>query len=179
MTTLTAWLYDRIMGASDAEVWLRDLQERDALTVHDAITLTWFPGAEEPQIGHLRHRTTSAAAKGSLLGGLLGILVFNPVAGAVAGAATAAAVQRLRQAGIGDDVLEKVVEHLAPGRSALLVLSSDGDPGAVTAAVQHGNPTLVYAEMDDELAEELRELLRVETADQTTDETTEPTDDGD
>lgn len=175
MTTLTAWLYDRIMGASDAEVWLRDLQERDALTVHDAVTLTWFPGAEEPQVGHLRHRTAGAAAKGSLLGGLLGILVFNPVAGAAAGAATAAAIQRLRQAGIGDDVLERVVEHLTPGTSALLVLSSDGDPAAVAAALKHGNPTLVYAEMDDEIAEEIRELLRIET----TDETTEPTDDGD
>ena len=83
MASLTAWVYDRIMGATDAEVWLKDLQERGALTVHDAITLTWFPGAEEPQIGHLRHRTAGAAAKGSLIGGLLGILVFNPVAGAM------------------------------------------------------------------------------------------------
>lgn len=175
MTSLTAWLYDRIMGASDAEVWLRDLQDRDALTVHDAITLTWFPGAAEPQIGHVSHRTRSAAVKGSLLGGLLGILVLNPVAGAVAGAASASAIQRLRQAGIGDDVLERVVEHLAPGKSALVVLSSDGDPGAVAAAVQHGNPTLVYAELDDDIAEELRQILGAETPD----ETTEPTDDGD
>lgn len=171
MATLTAWLYDRIMGASDAEVWLRDLQERDALTVHDAVTLTWFPGAEEPQIGHLRHRTASAAAKGSLLGGLLGILVFNPVAGAAVGAASAAAVARIRRAGIGGDVLERVVEHLEPGKSALLVLSSDGEPAAVAAALKHGDPTLLYAELDDEVADELRELLRTET--------TEPTDDGD
>lgn len=171
MTSLTAWVYDRIMGATDAEVWLQDLQERGALTVHDAITLTWFPGAEEPQIGHLRHRTTGAAAKGSVLGGLLGILVFNPVAGAVVGAASAAAVQRMRQAGIGDELLTEVAGHLGPGRSALVVLSSDADPDAVTAAMKHGNPTLVYAELDDEVAEELKELLRAET--------TEPTDDGD
>lgn len=171
MASLTAWVYDRIMGASDAEVWLQDLQERDALTVHDAITLTWFPGADEPQIGHLRHRTTGAAAKGSLLGGLLGILVFNPVAGAVVGAASAAAVQRLRQAGIGDDLLTEIAGHLGPGKSALVVLSSDGDPDAVAAAMKHGNPRLVYAELDDEVAEELKEILRAET--------TEPTDDGD
>lgn len=171
MTSLTAWVYDRIMGATDAEVWLQDLQERGALTVHDAITLTWFPGAEEPQIGHLRHRTAGAAAKGSLLGGLLGILVFNPVAGAVVGAASAAAVQRLRQAGIGDELLTEVAGHLEPGKSALVVLSSDADPDAVTAAMKHGNPTLVYAELGDEVAEELKELLRAET--------TEPTDDGD
>ncbi|MEI7057356.1 DUF1269 domain-containing protein [Nocardioides sp. CCNWLW239] len=171
MATLTAWLYDRIMGASDAEVWLRDLQERDALTVHDAITLTWFPGAEEPQIGHLRHRTAGAAAKGSLLGGLLGILVLNPVAGAAVGAASAAAVARLRQTGIGDDLLQPIVEHLEPGKSALVVLSSDGDPAAVAAALKHGDPTLLYAQLDDDVADELRELLR--------DETTEPTDDGD
>lgn len=171
MASLTAWLYDRIMGAADAEVWLTDLQKRGALTVHDAITLTWFPGAEEPQIGHLRHRTSRAAAKGSLLGGLLGILVFNPVAGAVVGAASAAAVQRLRQAGIGDEVLEKIADHLEPGKSALVVLSSDGDPDAVAAAMRHGNPTLVYAELDDEVAEKLNEILGAET--------TEPTDDGD
>ncbi|MFE6509648.1 DUF1269 domain-containing protein [Nocardioides sp. NPDC057767] len=171
MASLTAWVYDRIMGAADAEVWLTDLQDRGALTVHDAITLTWFPGAEEPQIGHLRHRTAGAAAKGSLLGGLLGLLVLNPVAGAVVGAASAAAVQRLRQAGIGDQVLADVTEHLGPGRSALVVLSSDGDPDAVTAAMKHGNPTLVYAELDDDLAEDLEEIFRTETA--------EPTDDGD
>lgn len=171
MTSLTAWVYDRIMGAADAEVWLQDLQERGALTVHDAITLTWFPGAEEPQIGHLRHRTMGAAAKGSLLGGVLGILVFNPVAGAVVGAASAAAVQRLKQAGIGDDLLTEVAEHLGPGKSALVVLSSDGDPDAVAAAMKHGSPTLVYAELDDEVAEELKKILRAET--------TEPTDDGD
>lgn len=171
MASLTAWVYDRIMGAADAEVWLQDLQERGALTVHDAITLTWFPGAEEPQIGHLRHRTAGAAAKGSVLGGLLGILVLNPVAGAVVGAASAAAVQRLRKAGIGDDLLAEVTEHLGPGKSALVVLSSDGDPDAVTAAMQHGNPTLVYAELDDEVAEELKEIFRTQT--------TEPTDDGD
>ncbi|WP_328530668.1 DUF1269 domain-containing protein [Nocardioides sp. NBC_00368] len=171
MASLTAWVYDRIMGAADAEVWLTDLQDRGALTVHDAITLTWFPGAEEPQIGHLRHRTAGAAAKGSLLGGLLGILVLNPVAGAVVGAASAAAVQRLRQAGIGDQVLADVTEHLGPGKSALVVLSSDGDPDAVTAAMKHGDPTLVYAELDDELAEDLEEIFRTETA--------EPTDDGD
>lgn len=171
MASLTAWLYDRIMGAADAEVWLTDLQERGALTVHDAITLTWFPGAEKPQIGHLRHRTASAAAKGSLLGGLLGILVFNPVAGAVVGAASAAAVQRLRHAGIGEDLIERVVEHLGPGKSALLVLSSGGEPDAVAAAMKHGNPTLLYAELDDDVAEELEELLRRQIP--------EPTDDGD
>jgi uncharacterized membrane protein len=106
-----------------------------------------------------------------VLGGLLGILVFNPVAGAVVGAASAAAVQRLRQAGIGDELLTEVAGHLGPGKSALVVLSSDGDPDAVAAAMKHGNPRLVYAELDDEVAEELKELVRTET--------TEPTDDGD
>lgn len=171
MASLTAWLYDRIMGAADAEVWLRDLQERGALTVHDAATLTWFPGAEKPEIGHLHHRTAGAAVKGSLLGGLLGILVLNPVAGAVVGAASAAVVQRRRDAGIGDDLLDQIAEHLEPGKSALLVLSSDGDPKSVAAALEHGEPTLLYAEVDDDIAEELREILRTKT--------TEPTDDGD
>ena len=162
MATLTVWLYDRIMGAADAEVWVQDLQEREALTVYDAITLTWFPGAGEPQVGHFRHRTAGAAAKGSLLGGLVGIFVLNPMAGALVGAASAAAVQRLRQSGIGDELLGKVTEHLEPGRSALLVLSSDGEPEAVANAIKHGNPTLLYAELDDDIAAQLREILRAQ-----------------
>ena len=78
MPSLTVWQYDTPMGAEAGEVRLKALQERGALTVHDAITVSWVPGAHQPHVGHLRHATSSAAGKGSVLGAFVGMLVLAP-----------------------------------------------------------------------------------------------------
>ena len=127
MPTLTVWHYDTPLGAEAGEVRLKALQERGSLTVHDAVTVAWMPGAHEPHVGHFRHATSGAAGKGSVLGALVGMLVLAPAAGAAAGAGVAAVAQRLRGTGIDQDFLEDVTAHLAPGTSAMLVLSSDAD----------------------------------------------------
>ena len=56
---------------------LRDLRQQNALRVHDAITVTWVPGAHQPRIGHLRRATSAGAARDSLLGGMVD-LIFRP-----------------------------------------------------------------------------------------------------
>jgi uncharacterized membrane protein len=164
MPTLTVWQYDTPMGAQAGEVRLKGLQERGALTVHDAITVAWVPGAHEPHVGHLRHATSSAAGKGSLLGALVGMLVLAPAAGAAAGAGVAAVAQRLRGTGIDQEFLEEVTAHLVPGKSALLVLSSDADLAAVRTAIERGlargDVVLLHAELDDDASAALRDLVR-------------------
>ena len=72
MPTLTVWHYDTPMGAEAGEVRLKALQEHGALTVHDAVTVAWMPGAHQPHVGHFRHATSGAAGKGSVLGALGG-----------------------------------------------------------------------------------------------------------
>jgi uncharacterized membrane protein len=162
--TLTVWQYDTPLGAEAGEVRLKALQERDALTVHDAITVAWMPGAHEPHVGHLRHATAGAAGKGSVLGALVGMLVLAPAAGAAAGAGVAAIAQRLRGTGIDQSFLEDVTSHLTPGTSALLVLSSDADPEVVRAAIERGlargDVVLLHAELDDDAPAALRDLVR-------------------
>jgi uncharacterized membrane protein len=164
MPTLTVWQYDTPMGAEAGEVRLKGLQERGALTVHDAITVAWVPGAHQPRVGHLRHATSSAAGKGSLLGALVGMLVLAPAAGAAAGAGVAAVAQRLRGTGIDQEFLEEVTSHLVPGTSALLVLSSDADLEAVRTAIERGlargDVVLLRAELDDDASAALRDLVR-------------------
>ena len=138
MPTLTVWHYDTPLGAEAGEVRLKALQEHGSLTVHDAVTVAWMPGAHEPHVGHFRHATSGAAGKGSVLGALVGMLVLAPAAGAVAGAGVAAVAQRLRGTGIDKAFLEDVTAHLTPGTSAMLVLSSDADLDAVRATRRAG-----------------------------------------
>lgn len=161
-TTLTVWVYDTPMGASAGEVRLKDLRERGALRVLDAITVTWFRGAHEPRIGHLRHRTARAAVGGSVLGALVGSLVMAPTAGAAAGAGLATWAQRLSGTGIDAELLADVRERLVPGTSALLVLSSDADLDVVRPFVERGlargDVSLVHARLRDDAPEALRQV---------------------
>ena len=163
MPTLTVWHYDTPLGAEAGEVRLKALQEHGSLTVHDAVTVAWMPGAHEPHVGHFRHATSSAAGKGSVLGALVGMLVLAPAAGAVAGAGVAAVAQRLRGTGIDKAFLEDVTAHLTPGTSAMLVLSSDADLDAVRATVERGlargDVVLLRAELADDAPAALRDLV--------------------
>jgi len=162
--TLTVWLYDSAMGAAAGEVRLKDLQQKDALTVHDAVTVTWIPGAHEPRVGHLRHETTAAASKASVLGALLGSLVLTPVVGAAAGAGIGALAQRLRGTGIDREFLEKLKARMQPGTSALVVLSSDADLDAVRPVIERGRARgdvkLLLVDLAEGAPEALQDLLR-------------------
>jgi uncharacterized membrane protein len=162
--TLTVWLYDSAMGAAAGEVRLKNLQQHGALTVLDAVTVTWVAGAHEPRLGHLRHETTTAATKGSVLGALLGSLLLAPALGAVAGAGVGALAQRLQGTGIDREFLEKVRERVQPGTSALVVLSTDADVDAVRPFIERGRARgdvkLMLVDLADGASDALTELLR-------------------
>ena len=158
MPSLTVWRYDSAPAAGAAEVRLKRLQERGLITVHDAITVTWMPGNPEPTIGHLRHATGAAAAKGSILGLIVGSLVMAPAAGAAAGAGVAALGQRLRGTGIDADVLASVRRVLVPGTSALLVLSSHEDIDAIEPLLREES-ALVHMALADDAPTALRQAL--------------------
>ncbi|WP_081615443.1 DUF1269 domain-containing protein [Nocardioides sp. Iso805N] len=162
-TTLTVWVYDSALGAAAGEVRLKDLEQRNALTVHDAVTVTWFPGAHEPRIGHVRHHALMSAGRGSVLGVILGAVLFAPVAGAVAGAGVGALLSKMRGVGIERSMLEDLRSRLGPGRSALVVLSSEADPETVRSFVARGlargDVQLLHARLADDAPAELRALV--------------------
>jgi uncharacterized membrane protein len=135
--TLTIWLYDSALGAAAGEVRLKSLQKRNALQVHDEVTVTWMPGAHQPRIGHLRLETSAAATRGSVLGGLVGLMFLAPETGA-AGAGLATLAHHLRGSGIDQTFLEEVKAHLHPESSALLVLSGNADLDEVRPVMERG-----------------------------------------
>jgi uncharacterized membrane protein len=155
MPSLTVWRYDTPMGADAGAVRLKDLEQQGALKVHDAITVTWLVQEQQPRIGQLRHATTSAAGKGTVLGGLIGMVVLAPLAGAAAGAAIGAAAQRLRGTGIDRVLLEEVKEALAPGSSALIVLASDMELDALRPFLDRRDSVLIHAELSEDAPDAL------------------------
>jgi uncharacterized membrane protein len=167
-TTLTVWLYDTAMGAAAGEVRLKDLEQQGGLTVLDAVTVTWMPGSHEPKVGHLHHKTSTAAAKGGVLGALVGALALAPAAGAAAGSGIGALADKLRGTGIDRDFLVEVRSKLRPGTSALVVLSRDADVDKVRPFIERGRArgdvTLVSAGLSDGAPDALRQLVRAHLA---------------
>ena len=159
MPSLTVWRYPTPLGVDAGELLLRRLEEKGALTVHDAVAVTWMPGADRPEVRRVRHRTAGAAGRGTFWGALVGTLVLAPVAGAAVGATTAAVVARLRHAGVPDETVDALLGAMTPGTSALFVVTSDADPAVVGPALAAGEAELIHADMDDETEAELRRLL--------------------
>jgi uncharacterized membrane protein len=154
--TLTVWLYDSAMGAAAGEVRLKHLQERGAVTIVDALTITWVCGTHEPHVGHLRHGPRTAAARGSVLGAFVRSLLLAPVESGV-GSRTG------RGSGIDETFLEQLKMNLSPGTSALLVLSSDADLDILRSFVERGlalgDVRLMHAWLPDDASKTLRMLV--------------------
>lgn len=159
MPTLTVWHFPTPLGVDAGELALRRLEEEDAITVHDAVTAIWMPGADHPDVRRVKHRTAGSAGRGAFWGALVGTLVLAPVAGAAVGAGAGAVVERLRRGGVDDATIEQLQGLLTPGTSALFVLSSDARPDAVRRVVAGMEATLVHAEMDAGTEAELRRML--------------------
>ncbi len=161
--TLTVWIYDTALGAAAGEVRLRNLRERHALEVHDAITVSWMPGSHLPRIGHLRHETSAAATRGSVLGGLVGLIFLAPAPGVAAGDGIAALAQRLHGTGIDQMFLEEMKAQLHPESSALLVLSGDADLDQVRPVIERGlargDVVLMHAQLPQDAPDMLRDAV--------------------
>ena len=161
--TLTVWIYDSALGAAAGEVRLRNLQERNALRVHDEVTVCWMPGAHQPRIGHLRRETSTVATRGSVLGGLVGLMFLAPETGASA-VGLAVLAEHLCGTGIDRTFLEEVKAHLRPETSALLVLSSHADLDEVRPVIERGlargDVVLMHALLQDNAREILHAAVR-------------------
>jgi uncharacterized membrane protein len=162
MASLTVWRYGTPLGVDAAELRLKMLRERGALTVHDYVCVRWPAGADAPTVRHPRGGGR-ATGVGAFLGLVAGSLLAAPVAGAALGAAAGAAASRLREAGVDDDFLASVRASLTPGTSALVVLSSEADLDEVRRMLARDRDvTLVAARIDDEARARLEQLLESE-----------------
>lgn len=147
---VAAWLYETAMGAATGEVRLRDLQMTGAFTLLDVASLTWFPGAHRPRVGYGRRAVELPGRRPppTVLSSVLRQVLDPRDPAAPAGTSPTG--------GVDEQVLTDVRAHLHPGRSVLLVVSTDIDLEVVGPLVQRGlarrGVQLVAAPLDlDEL----------------------------
>ena len=125
MSTLSVWRFDTPDGAENAVNTLDELSQRELITVHDAATVSWQPGAVKPETRQLQDLTGAGALGGALWGMLSGLLFLVPLLGAAIGAAAGALTGRLTDVGIDGTFIKRAREEITSGTSALFVLTSD------------------------------------------------------
>ena len=161
---LTVWIYHSVLGAAAGEVRLRYFRQRNALQLHDAITVSWMHGSHQPRIGHLRHTKSTAAARGSVLGGLAALIFLAPAAGVATTWGIGVMAERLRGIGIDRTFLEDVKAQLRPEGSALLVLLGDADLDQVRTVIERGlargEVVLMHAQLPHDAPDALRTAVR-------------------
>jgi uncharacterized membrane protein len=163
MTTLTVWRFDDPAAADITVDTLEKLAKQQLIKVHDAATVSWPDGARKPKTRQLRNLTGAGAAGGMFWGMLFGLIFFVPLLGAAIGAATGALAGKLSDIGIDDGFIKDVHEEIAPGTSALFLMTSDVVPDKVMSAVEGlgYRPHLVQSNLSQEQEAALREMMAV------------------
>ena len=159
MSTLSVWRFDTPDGAENAVRTLKDLNTQHLITVHDAATVSWQPGARKPKTRQLQDLTGAGALGGAFWGMLFGLLFLVPLLGAAVGAAAGALTGRLTDVGIDDTFIKRAKEEITPGTSALFVLSSDAVIDRVQAAFEGERADLLFTNLSNEQEALLRETF--------------------
>jgi uncharacterized membrane protein len=156
------WRFDTPDGAENAVATLQDLDQQRLITVHDAATVSWPPGATKPRTRQLADLTGSGALGGAFWGMLFGLLFLIPLLGAAIGAAAGALAGRLTDVGISDDFIRRARDQIVPGTSALFVLSSDAVLDRVQQAFAGQSADLLFTNLSAEQENRLREAFAEE-----------------
>ena len=158
--TLTVWKFDTASSADEASETLQQLATKGLINIHDAATVSWEEDEKKPRTRQLASTTVAGALGGSFWGMLFGLIFFVPLLGAALGAATGALTGSLTDVGIDDTFINQIRDEIAPGTSALFVLSSDAVVDKLTDAFAgHGRHELIFTNLNDEQEAALREVF--------------------
>jgi uncharacterized membrane protein len=110
---------------------------------------------------HVKNEMASGTETGAIVGGVLGamLLVVFPV-GLIGGAIIGGLIGRAAKPGIDGTFVKNVEDGLAPGGSALFLLTKGGDPGLLIASMRQHQGQVVQTTLDDEEEAALRDSLK-------------------
>ena len=163
MATLTIWRFNSPDGADVAARTLAGLAKSELISVHDAAVVSWPEGRKKPKLRQLHNLAGSGALSGAFWGMLFGLIFLVPLLGAAVGAAAGAIGGSLVDVGIDDKLIQQIREQIAPGTSALFVLSSDAVIDRVREAFAgQEKPELIFTNLSNEQEDALREVFAEE-----------------
>ncbi|MCG8346933.1 MAG: DUF1269 domain-containing protein [Chloroflexales bacterium] len=162
MATLTVLKFPTVTGAEQTLSILGDLQKQQLITIIDAATVIWPTDKKNPKTQQLHNLAAAGALGGVFWGMLFGLLFFMPFLGAAIGAATGALAGAFSDIGIDDNFIKEVREKVAPGTSALFLMSSDAVLDRVRDALQGQQFELIASNLSNEQEAKLKEYFSEE-----------------
>src|SRR3954449_5936652 len=159
MATMTVWKFPTVNGAAIAENTLKDLQRKELIQIHDAAMVTFPEGAKKPKTRQLNNLTGAGALGGAFWGMLFGLIFLVPLLGMAIGAGMGALTGSMSDVGIDDAFIRRMREEIAPGTSALFVLSSGAVVDKVKEAFEGQPMVLVETNLSHDEEEKLRDVF--------------------
>lgn len=124
MSDLVISVFGDELKAEESRLDLLRRQKQHAVDLDDAVVLVRTEQGRV-KLHHVTHMTFRGAVGGGFLGTLLGVILLNPVFslfGLAAGTVMGAVSGSMAHAGIDEDFINELAEHLKPGTSALCLL---------------------------------------------------------
>jgi uncharacterized membrane protein len=163
MATLTIWRFNTPDGADTAARTLAGLAKSELIAVHDAAVVSWPEGRGKPKLRQLHNLAGTGALTGAFWGMLFGLIFLVPLLGAAVGAAAGAVSGSLVDVGIDDKLIQRIRGEIAPGTSALFVLSSDAVVDRVRDAFAGQDmPELIFTNLSKDQEDALRAVFAEE-----------------
>ncbi|HEY7970707.1 MAG TPA: DUF1269 domain-containing protein [Candidatus Limnocylindrales bacterium] len=137
---------------------IRSLEKEGQIGLEDTAVATKDADGKVQVKNEMASGTESGALVGAILGSLL--FVVFPVGAIVGGAIAGGLIGRAVKPGIDGKFVKEVEENLAPGGSAIFLLTKGGNPGLLIAAMRPYEGTVVQTTLDDEEEQALRDSLK-------------------
>lgn len=125
MATLTVLKFNTPGGAEQTATLMQELQKQGLVTVRDAATVSFPPGAKKPKTRQLHSMAGIGALDGAFWGMLFGLIFFIPLLGLAFGAAVGALSGSFVDVGIDDNFIKEVRTKVTPDTSALFLLTEN------------------------------------------------------
>lgn len=159
MSDLIAVAYRDLPTAEQARDTLVQLQREHVVELADLAVV------ERKENGKIKlHQSRNLAAAGALggaaWGGLIGLIFFMPLLGMAVGSATGAAMGASSDAGVDDDFMRDLGQHLVPGAAALFVLVTKRNPDKVIPEMARFGGQLIRTSLSNEEEQHLRDAVK-------------------
>src|SRR5262245_30434554 len=129
--------FDNPLKAQEFLLAMTRLATEGKLRLLDAVFVSKSDDGERVRVHETTDVTPGAGAlRGGLWGLLIGTLLLGPIGGLATGAISAgsgALLGRLIDAGVEREFVDQIKEGVPPGRTALILLTTDADGPAVRA----------------------------------------------
>jgi uncharacterized membrane protein len=159
MSDLIAVAYDDLDHAERARDKLIQLHKEHVIGLADVVVVERKDNGKI-KLHQARSMTAGGALGGAAWGGLIGLIFFMPLLGMAIGGATGAALGSAADAGVDDDFMRNLGEHLAPGAAAVFVLIDKRNPDKAVPEMAPFGGRLIQTSLSDEQEEHLREAIK-------------------